>query len=140
MQYSESKFDIADNKANTKINLKVSRSPVEYSRPAKPIGVPRMSMTSLNNGLERELKIVWDPVDPAPDKYKIVVTLQGGLGMSRTSSNQAGTKIVLEKDAKDSSGELVDTSVSVNIQDYTGDVDVVIYTVDSEGNLDLIYY
>jgi hypothetical protein len=140
MQYVESKFDVADNKADTKINLKYSRSPVEYSRPAKPIGVPRISMTSLSKGLERELRIAWDAVDPAPDKYKIVVTLQGGLGMSKTSRNQAGTKIVLEKNAKDSSGKLVDTSVSVNIQDYTGDVEVTIYSVDSEGNLDLIYY
>jgi len=107
-----------------------------YSRPAKPIGVPRISITSLNGGLERELSVSWEPIPVTPDKYKIVITLQGQ-GSGSTSS---GKKIVLEKDAKDANSEVVDTSVSVNIGNYSGEVDVAVYSIDSNGNLDLIYY
>ena len=94
-----------------------------------------MSITPLNNGLERELTVAWEPVSPTPEKYKIIVTMEG-------NHENAGTpvKLVLEKDSKNSSGDIIDTSISVNIQDYTGEIDITIYTVDSQGNLDLIYY
>ena len=140
MQYVESKFDLSDNKLDHKINLKYSKSPIEYTRPAKPIGVPRISVVPLNNGLERELTVTWEAVVPTPEKYKVVIALHGGVNLSSASSSGLGKKFVLEKSAKNESSEVVDTSVSVNIGDYTGEIDVSIYSVDSEGNLDLIYY
>ena len=136
VRYIESKYDLSDNKINRKLNINYSKSPLTYSRPAKPIGVPRISITSLNGGLERELSVSWEPIPVTPDKYKIVITLQGQ-GSGSTSS---GKKIVLEKDAKDANSEVVDTSVSVNIGNYSGEVDVAVYSIDSNGNLDLIYY
>tara|TARA_R110001583_G_scaffold48407_1_gene151739 strand:+ start:10464 stop:15323 length:4860 start_codon:yes stop_codon:yes gene_type:complete len=140
LQYIESKFDLSDNKINQKLNIKYTKSPIEYSRPAKPIGVPRISVISINKGLERELTVSWESITPAPEKYKIVITLQGGASSPNSSSKNYGKKYVLEKAAKNSSLEIVDTSVSVNIGDYTGEIDVSVYSVDSEGNLDLIYY
>ena len=140
MQYTESKFDLADNKSNMKIDLKYSRSPIEYSRPAKPIGVPRITINPISKGLERELNVAWQGISPAPDKYKIVITFVSGDKEMNSSNSKPGSKIILQKDAKDSDGEVIDTSVSVNIGSYTGELDVDIYTVDSEGNLDLIYY
>ena len=123
-----------------KIDLKYSRSPIEYSRPAKPIGVPRITINPISEGLERELNVAWQGISPAPDKYKIVITFVSGDKEMNSSNSKPGSKIILQKDAKDSDGEVIDTSVSVNIGSYTGELDVDIYTVDSEGNLDLIYY
>jgi hypothetical protein len=136
VRYIESKYDLSDNKINRKLNINYSKSPLTYSRPAKPIGVPRISITSLNGGLERELTVSWEPMPVTPDKYKIVITLQG----QGSGSTSFGKKIVLEKDAKDANSEVVDTSVSVNIGNYSGEVDVAVYSIDSNGNLDLIYY
>ena len=140
LQYIESKFDLSDNKIDQKLNIKYTKSPIEYSRPAKPIGVPRISVIPINKGLERELTVSWESITPTPEKYKIVVTLQGGASSPNSSSKNYGKKYVLEKAAKNSSSEVVNTSISVNIGDYTGEIDVSIYSVDSEGNLDLIYY
>ena len=42
--------------------------------------------------------------------------------------------------AKSEGGTVYDTSVAMNIGSYTGEIDVAIYTVDANGNLDLIYY
>jgi len=136
VKYIESKYDLSDNKSNTKLNINYTKSPLTYSRPAKPIGVPRISISSLKGGLERELTVSWEPVSTTPDKYKVVITLQGQ-GSDSTSS---GKKIVLEKNAKDANSQVVDTSISVNIGNYSGEIDVAIYSIDSNGNLDLIYY
>ena len=84
--------------------------------------------------------LMWQGISPAPDKYKIVITFVSGDKEMNSSNSKPGSKIILQKDAKDSDGEVIDTSVSVNIGSYTGELDVDIYTVDSEGNLDLIYY
>ena len=46
----------------------------------------------------------------------------------------------MTKKAKTANGNVADTSASVNIGAYAGDIDIEIYTVDANGNLDLIYY
>ena len=138
LQYVESKFGLVDNeKNNAKASVQLQKTPVKYSRPAKPIGVPRVFIIPVKEGLERELTVSWEAVEPTPYKYKIVISF----GLSdRPQEGQQGSKIVLEKKAKDPELVVVDTSVSVNIGDYSGEIDVSIYTIDSKGNLDLIYY
>lgn len=139
-QYVSSKYDLSDNKLNHKIDLKTSRSAIQYSRPASPRGIVNAVLQPLKEGLERKLNISWDPVTPTPEKYKIVIDLKWASSGGSISGQNVSKKIVLEKLAKNASSQVQDTSVSVNIGDYSGEIEISIYTVDSEGNLDLIIW
>ena len=139
-QYVSSKYDLSDNKVNHKIDLKTSRSAIEYSRPSKPRGIVNAVLQPLKEGLERKLNVSWDPVTPTPEKYKIVIDLKWASSGGSIVGQNVSKKIVLEKLAKNASSQVQDTSVSVNIGDYSGEIEISIYTVDSEGNLDLIIW
>ena len=147
LQYAESKFDLSDNKTNSKINFVHSKTPIEYSRPAKPIGVPRVSIKPLENGLERELRISWEEVVPTPEKYRIEIGMSNAVqAYQRTEAgvreefSAPTNRWSMTVPAKSEGGTVYDTSVAMNIGSYTGEIDVAIYTVDANGNLDLIYY
>jgi len=147
LQYSESKFDSSDNKTNSKTNFVHSKTPIEYSRPAKPIGVPRVNIVPLEGGLQRELQISWEEVVPTPEKYKIEVGLSNTIqayahtdGGGREEEPMHVHRFFGTVSAKDENGAVADTSVSINIGDYTGEIDIAIYSIDANGNLDLIYY
>ena len=139
-QYIESKYDLSDNKINHKIDFTPTKSATEYSRPSKPRGIVNAMLHPLKEGLERELIVSWDAVTPTPEKYKIVVDLKWSGAGGAIGGHSVGRKIVLEKKATNASSQVVDTSVRVNIGDYSGEIEISIYTIDSEGNVDLIIW
>jgi len=146
LEYHKSKFDLADNKENAQNQIQNTKTPIEYSRPAKPIGTPQIRVIPLKNGTERRLLISWEEVNPTPEEYKIAIIFNSPLTYYNPETGevygilQPGQRLEMTKKAKTANGNVADTSVSVNIGAYAGDIDIEIYTVDANGNLDLIYY
>ena len=109
--------------------------------------MPRVSIKPLENGLERELRISWEEVVPTPEKYRIEIGMSNAVqAYQRTEAgvreefSAPTNRWSMTVPAKSEGGTVYDTSVAMNIGSYTGEIDVAIYTVDANGNLDLIYY
>ena len=146
LEYHKSKFDLADNKENAQNQIQNTKTPIEYSRPAKPIGIPEIRVIPLKSGTQRRLIVSWEEVNPTPEEYKIAIIFNSRLAHYNPETGEIygilepGQRLETTMKAKRTNGAVADTSISVNIGAYAGDIDIEIYTVDANGNLDLIYY
>ena len=120
-------------------------------RPSKMTTAPRINLLKSEDPQSRKLLVSWDHVSPKPYAYRIILHLVPNSSVDWATSSSAGSSMALsdfvdggirlEKTvrAETDDGETQPSNVAFNLQSYSGEVVVTIYTVDEEGNVEVVY-
>jgi hypothetical protein len=126
------------------------QSPSIKDRPTKMINPPRLNIIKSDDPQVRNLLVSWDAVSPSPYAYHIVLRLfpqavidwaQGANEGGGAGFDEFGIK-TLKKSVKTQTddGNVGPTNAIFNIGSYFGEITTMIYTVDENGNTELVYY
>jgi hypothetical protein len=148
LEYNDTKHETVD--FFKEVEKTRERGLAEVAKPTKMTNPPKLNIITGDDPQHRKVLVSWDPVTPAPYGYAVVLEIYPGNFLDWSSQADVGDTAEFSEfgvksmqrmvKAENDDGNILPTNVQFNIGSYFGEVVVRIYTVDSLGNVELVYF
>ncbi len=148
LEYNGSKHETVD--FFEELSQTRQRAVAAGTKPAKMINPPKLNIVQADDAQHRNLLVSWDQVTPTPYAYHVVLQIYPQQAIDWLHDAEAGDTAGTDEFgikslsasvlAQDSGGQILPTNVIINIGSYFGEVVARIYTVDENGNAELVYF